>query len=280
MLPNTAFGARGRRPGILLIHGLCGSPAELRFIANGLERAGYHVACPEVAGHGGTAERLEAATWSDWYRSVDAAFEALAARCGTVIVGGLSTGAVLALMLAAEKGHRVAGTLLYAPTLWLDGWSIPWYARLFSLVRHKAVARFVRFPAAQMCGIKDDRVRAFVRSALDGAVAAGRAPAYTPGGAVLERRRLVREALRRLADVTQPSLIVHPREDDYASLGNAWHLQRTMPAPVDMCVLDDSYHYVTVDRQRHVVLARSLEFLSRIAPTATARTEDRQPAAA
>lgn len=257
----------GRRTGVLLIHGLCGSPAELRFVANGLMRAGYDVVCPEVAGHGGTADLLEASSWRDWYASVEAAFDTLSRRCESVIVGGLSTGAVLALMLAARRRTEVSGTLLYAPTLWLDGWSIPWYARLFGLVRHKWVARLVRFPAAQMNGIKDARVRALVRDAISGAVAAGRAPAFTPGAAVLERRWLVRETLRSLDHVSQPTLIVHPREDDYAGLSNAWHLQRTLPAPVDLCVLDDSYHYVTVDRQRHVVLDRSLEFLGRIAPS-------------
>lgn len=260
--------ARSRRTGILLVHGLCGSPSELRFVANGLTRAGYDVACPELAGHGGSAELLEVSTWRDWYRSVEAAFDDLSHRCDRVVVGGLSTGAVLALMLAAERRSQVAATLLYAPTLWLDGWSIPPHARLFGLVRHKWLARLIKFPSTRNSGIKDERVRAFVRTALDNAARLGRTPAYTPGGAVLERRWLVAETLKGLARVEQPTLIVHPREDDYAGLRNAWHLQRTLPGPVDMCVLDDSYHYVTVDRQRHVVLARSLEFLERVVPVA------------
>lgn len=257
-----------RRTGVLLIHGLCGTPAELRFVANGLERAGYDVICPELAGHGAGAEVLEETTWRDWYQSVETACRELERRCDEVVVGGLSTGAVLALMLAAERRRQVAATLLYAPTLWLDGWSIPSHARLFGLVRHKWLARLIKFPQAQNFGIKDDRVRAFVRAALECAARRGKAPTYTPGGAVLERRWLVAATLKRLELVDQPTLIVHPREDDYAGLRNAWHLQRTLPGPVDMCVLEDSYHYVTLDRQRHVVLARSLEFLERIVPTA------------
>ncbi|MEQ1711012.1 MAG: alpha/beta fold hydrolase [Hyphomicrobium sp.] len=258
--------ARGKRIGVLLIHGLCGSPAEMRFIANGLQRAGYDVECPELAGHGGTAERLAASSWQDWYRSAEEAFDALESRCDEVVVGGLSTGAVLALMLAANRGTRVAATLLFAPTLWLNGWSIPWYARLFGLVRHKWLASFIRFPSAQNNGIKDERVRAFVRSALECAARSGRAPTHTPGGAVLERRWLAEATLRCLGRVGQPALIVHPRDDDYAGLSNAWHLQRKLRGGVDMCVLEDSYHYVTVDRQRHVVLARAVEFLGRVTP--------------
>jgi carboxylesterase len=266
VLSNVETRAPGRRTGVLLIHGLCGSPAELRFVANGLARDGYDVVCPELAGHGASAEALEATSWRDWLDGVERAYEALAARCDTIVAGGLSTGAVLALMLAAEHRSKIKALLLFAPTLWLDGWSIPWHARLFGLLRHKSLARLVRFPPAQNNGIKDDRIRQFVRGALDSAKKAGKAPAYTPGGAVIERRWLVEAALKRLPEVTQPALILHPRDDDFASLRNAWHLQQALPGSVEVCVLEDSYHYVTVDRQRHVVLERSRSFLARVAP--------------
>ena len=32
---------------------------------------------------------------------------------------------------------------------------------------------------------------------------------------------------------------------------------------VDTCVLDDSYHVITLDRQRHVVVDRTLDFVAR-----------------
>ena len=41
----------GGRVGVLLIHGLGGTPVELRFIAQGLARAGYTVYCCQLAGH-------------------------------------------------------------------------------------------------------------------------------------------------------------------------------------------------------------------------------------
>jgi carboxylesterase len=86
-----------------------------------------------------------------------------------------------------------------------------------------------------------------------------------PGGAVLERRRLARQVMKELGAITQPVLILHAREDDYAGLDNAAYLQRELAGPVDLVVLEDSYHMVTVDRQRHVVLDRTLAFISRIA---------------
>ncbi|MCC7254170.1 alpha/beta fold hydrolase [Hyphomicrobium sp.] len=252
------------RVGVLLIHGLCGSPSEIRFVANGLMRSGYTVLCPQLAGHGGSEADLMATTWQDWYASAEKGLEELSATCDTVIVGGLSTGAVLSLMLAARHPDKVHAVALYSPTLWLSGRQIPWYLPLFRLIDSKRLANLFRFPVPMHVGIKDRRIRDFIQ----GAMAAGGAksvPSATPGGAVLERRRLAKEVMKDLGAITQPVLILHAREDDYAGLDNAAYLQRELAGPVDLVVLEDSYHMVTVDRQRHVVLDRTAAFVSRIA---------------
>src|ERR1700733_2701382 len=112
----------GGRTGFLLIHGLSGTPGELRYISNGLARAGHTVSCPQLAGHGLSIDDLRVATWRDWEAGMQAALDRLAERCDHVFVGGLSMGAILALRLAHQNPNTVNGTLLYAPTIWLDGW--------------------------------------------------------------------------------------------------------------------------------------------------------------
>jgi carboxylesterase len=268
---NQGYFVAGGRTGVLLMHGLCGTPTEMRFVANGLARVGYTVYCPMLAGHGGSETDIKATSWQDWYASAEKALARLREHCDTVIVGGLSTGAVLALLLAARHPLEVQGTALLAPTLWLNGWHIPWYARLFRLVVSKRVANLIDFPDQAPHGIKDERIREFIRSALfsgDGSVAG--LPS-TPGGAVLEHRRLVTAACAELGQIRQPALIIHPREDDYADLDNAWYLQRHLKGLVDMVVLDDSYHIVTVDRQRHVVVERTAAFVAGVAKNAEAK---------
>jgi carboxylesterase len=258
-------GNKSGRVGVLLIHGLCGSPSEIRFVANGLTRNGYTVLCPQLAGHGGTEAELMATTWQDWYESAEKGLEELSATCETVIVGGLSTGAVLSLMLAARHPDKVHAVALYSPTLWLSGRQIPWYLPLFRLIDSKRLANFFRFPVPIHVGIKDKRIRDFIVSAMASSPKA--TPSATPGGAVLERRRLAKVVMKDLGTITQPVLILHAREDDYAGLDNAAYLQRNLAGPVDLVVLEDSYHMVTVDRQRHVVLDRTTAFVSRIAAT-------------
>ncbi|WP_072387256.1 alpha/beta fold hydrolase [Hyphomicrobium sp. CS1BSMeth3] len=262
---TQGYYVRGGRTGVLLMHGLCGTPTEMRFVANGLARTGCTVYCPMLAGHGGTEEDIKGTSWQDWYASAERALDRLREDCDTVIVGGLSTGAVLALLLAARRPADVQGTTLLAPTLWLNGWLIPWYARLFRLVFSKRIANLIGFPDLHPHGIKDERIREFIRNALFSGDSSVAGLPSTPGGAVLEHRRLVQAARAELGRIHQPALIIHPREDDYADLDNAWYLQRQLKGMVDMVVLDDSYHIVTVDRQRHVVVERTAAFVANVA---------------
>jgi carboxylesterase len=62
--------------------------------------------------------------------------------------------------------------------------------------------------------------------------------------------------------VRQPTLIVHPRQDDIASLKNAHYLQANLGGLVDTLVLDNSYHMVTLDQQRHIVAERTAGFVA------------------
>jgi carboxylesterase len=269
---NQGYYVAGGRTGVLLMHGLCGTPTEMRFVANGLARSGCTVYCPMLAGHGGSEEDIKATTWLDWYESAEKALDHLRKNCDTVIVGGLSTGAVLALLLAARRPADVHGTALLAPTLWLNGWLIPWYARLFRLVFSRRVANLIGFPDLHPHGIKDERIREFIRNALFSGDSSVAGLPSTPGGAVLEHRRLVKAVRAELAGIHQPALIIHPREDDYADLDNAWYLQRHLKGLVDMVVLDDSYHIVTVDRQRHLVVERIAAFVAGIIGRAGAKS--------
>jgi carboxylesterase len=181
-----------------------------------------------------------------------------------VIVGGLSMGAVLALHLAAERPEEVHGAALFAPTLKLDGWGVPWYSVLFNLVRHRRTADLVTFSERQPYGIKDPRVRALVMAAIESGDSSKAGQFSNPGRVMLELRWLVAAVKRELGGIRQPTLIVHPREDDRASLRNAAYLQGALGGMVETCVLDDSYHIVTVDRQRDVVVERTAAFAQRI----------------
>jgi carboxylesterase len=60
------------------------------------------------------------------------------------------------------------------------------------------------------------------------------------------------------------TLIFHPRHDDQSDIKNTMALQRKLGGMVEVSVLDDSYHLVTLDRQRNYVVERTMEFVDRM----------------
>ncbi len=257
---DRGYKLEGGRSGVLLIHGLGGTPVEMRYLALGLARAGHTVHVPQLAGHCGTAEDIKRSTWRDWVASIDAALDEMRSVCDTVIVGGLSAGGVIALEMAARRPADVQGVALFAPTLWLNGWSVPWFAPFFRLVHTKWFANKIQFVEREPYGIKDRRMREMVVKAL-GSGDRSQAGLYcTPGGTMLELRRLVQNVLPKLKSIKQPALLLHPRDDDRADMANSFYLSRHLGGLVHMTVLDDGYHIITMDRQRDVVVERSVAF--------------------
>jgi carboxylesterase len=254
----------------LLLHGLGGTPNEMRGVADAVARAGHTVSVPQLVGHCGTYADLKKSRWQDWLASAERALMELRRTCGTVVVGGLSTGAVLSLHLAANHPAMVQGTVMLAPTLWLNGWMIPKYACLFRLIWMKSFANLLWFTDEHPHGIKDEAIRARVRAAMLSGDSSQAGLPVTPGGALLEHRWLVQAIRKRLGEVRQPTLIIHPREDDYADLDNISYLQRHLGGPVDTVTLTDSYHVITLDRQRDVVEDRTADFVARVRADALA----------
>ena len=171
---------------------------------------------------------------------------------------------MLALRLARERSKDIHGLLLFAPTIWPNGWAIPLHFNLFALVYHKWVAKLMRLQQRAPYGIKDERIRNFV---IDSFKSEGRPLEDLfgrGGGLVWEFKALARDVRRRLGEITQHAAIFHPREDDQSDISNAFKLQRKLAGVVEMTVLDDSYHMVTLDRQRSVVVDRSVEFVQRL----------------
>jgi len=254
----------GGRVGVLLVHSLGGNPIELRFVAQGLARQGYTVYCPLLPGLGGGTDVSGLSTWKDWYRAIETAHDELKARCDTVLVGGLSAGAMLALRLARERPDEVQGIMLFAPTIWPNGWAIPKSFYFFKLVHQKWFARLFHFRQRAPYGIKDERIRNFVIESFKSDERPIEDLFGRGGGLVFEFKQLAKDVRRGLKRIKQDVAIFHPREDDQSGLWNALTLQQNLGGMVECTVLDDCYHMVTLDRQRSVVVDRAIEFAVRL----------------
>jgi carboxylesterase len=267
MIKRADFLLRGGRAGVLLIHGLTGTPEEMRFVGKGLHRAGFTVYGMQLAGHCGSEADLLQTGWRDWTLSVREAAARLHDEVDHLFAAGLSMGAPLALNLAIECPAWVDGLGLYGSTFFYDGWTIPPMARLsflLPLVCGVGLCKRRCFIESFPYGIKDERVRLRIAGAMfDGRSEVAGLPG-NPWPSLAEFYKLVWHVRVRLKQVRAPCLIVHAAHDDIASVRNARLVARRVAAPCESVLLEDSYHMITVDGERHKVIAHSADFFSRI----------------
>ena len=157
---------------------------------------------------------------------------------------------------------------VYGATFRYDGWNIPWY-RCFSFL----LPWFKRFNLFQdrvfeeepPYGLKDERLRASISSSM---LSGDSAEAGLPGNpfpSLAELIQLSATVRKELHKVRCPCLIIHAAEDDMASVSNAHLVMKRVSGPTKLVLLHDSYHMITVDRERREVIRESVEFFSNIA---------------
>lgn len=275
MPTDNSFTFEGGPVAVLLIHGLTGTPSEVKAVGKAIARRGYTVHGVQLAGHCGSEADLLATGWRDWYRSVEDAFERLKRRHRTVFVGGLSMGALLSLKLAADRPRDVAGLLLFSTTLFYDGWAIPWTRVLVKPALALGFARWVRFVEAPPYGIKDDRLRERIARSMLSGDSAGAGNASTPGRSLQQLHRLIAVVKAALPAIRTPALVVHARDDDMTSLRNAGYVAARIGGEVEKIVLDDSYHMVTLDKDRDRLVEASVGFIGRRSGADAAKAADR-----
>ena len=246
---------------VLLIHGLSGSPFEMKYLARQLSRAGFTVKGPCLAGHGKTIDDLRKSSWQDWHRTVDEAFTELKRTYKTVSVAGLCMGALLALYLAAEHEDDVSAISLISTTFVYDGWGLPWYKFLLPLVYNTPAHYIYSFKEREPYGIKNEALRTRI---VDGMRHGSIAHESVPGTCMRELYRLIKATKKIVPKVKTPTLILHSREDDLATEKNALYVQTHIGSQnIRMVLLDDCYHMLPIDNQREVVASETVSFIKR-----------------
>jgi carboxylesterase len=255
-----ASGANRSGRAVLLIHGLTGTPSEMRPVAKELSKAGFTVYGMQLAGHCGTEDDLLRTNWHDWYASVEAAHAELVARHGTVFVAGLSMGALLALHLAHNHPDTVKGIALYSLTIWHDGWSIPKLVFLLPLFLYTPLGLRYRFVESFPYGIKNERLRKRVVASMTSGDSVAAGNLGMTGGSLRQLYKLIDVLKPELPRIKTPTLIMHSTEDDITSLRNPRYVERRLGGPVKTVLLDNCYHMITVDQQYKDVARETAEF--------------------
>lgn len=249
----------------LLLHGLTGSPAEVRPVGEALARAGFRAVGPLLPGHGTSPHDLETVTR---FEVEEAAREALLSFRGArrVYLCGLSMGALLAVRLAAKGFVRqgvapVSALALLAPAVDMAG--ATW---LFTQV----VGRLPALPGVIGKGPRDIQALAGVPPPDDRVPEGGPAPrpavpddgSYTavPWRWGRELRLLSEEAMAVAPRVRARALILHGARDRTASVRGARRLSRALAGGARLRVFPRSGHLLPLDVEAPAVCEAIVSF--------------------
>lgn len=234
--------------GVLVIHGFTGSPRSMRPWAEHLAAAGLSVELPRLPGHGTTWKDMAVTRWDDWYAEADRSLTALRERCSTTFVVGLSMGGSLSLRLAEKRPADVAGLVLVNPAVHTERKD----AFLLPLLRHVVPS----FPGVRNDIKKPDQDE----GAYD----------KMPLQCVYSLQSAWKDIKTDIRSVTSPLLLLHSRIDHVVEPSNAaWILSNVASTDTTEVWLEDSYHVATLDNDAPIIFERSVEFITRLAPTAS-----------
>ncbi|MDF1592510.1 MAG: alpha/beta fold hydrolase [Desulfobacterales bacterium] len=188
---------RSRDIGVLVIHGYMASPLEVKELAEYLGRQGLWVFAPRLKGHGTSPADLATRTYKDWVKSVDLGYGIIRNHCRRVVVGGFSTGAGLALDLAARI-KDIAGIFAVSPPMRLQDFSSKFVPAVDGWNR---IMKRVHWEGAQKEFVENRPENPHINYVRN------------PVAGIRELERLMEALAPKLGEITSPALVIQSRRD-------------------------------------------------------------------
>jgi carboxylesterase len=237
---------------LLAFHGFTATPRELDPLADVASELGLGVKVPLFPGHGARVADLSKVRFEDYLECGRTALANLLAANPNerVVLGGLSTGALVAMHLAATAPESVIGLVALANALTLFA---PYPAWPLRMVSHMRGVDF-DVPKRQGPDIADpDARRKHLMYSLQ------------PVRAAAEVERAGRLILPSLGRIRCPVFIAHGAQDHVAPPRNAFLLADAVGTnDVELVMLQRSWHIVSEDLDRAELCDRVRAFLRRV----------------
>lgn len=227
--------------GVLVCHGFSGSPRSVQELALRLVGAGYTVAMPLLTGHGRTPEEMERALWTDWIADAEQAFAWLRERTDQVFAAGLSMGGTLALYLA-ERHPETAGVVTVNALIRHP------LERSMRILGRLGLPRWVKAVG------NDIKLSGTDEMAYD----------RVPSRAARQLALLLAAVRNDLPLVRCPALVFSSVVDHTVPPDNQREIYETIASTDKALVtLQDSYHVATLDNDKELIFAKTLEFVAK-----------------
>lgn len=238
--------------GVIIIHGLTGSPANMAPLSESLARSGFKVVTPLLPGHGTTLEDLSSKNWQEWQEKVNRTFDDLKNEVDEIFCAGLSLGALLTLNLALDPSRQLKRIACIGTPLKLS----PILEKLALPLTHIPPIRelFKHSKKDWEEGVADKIGRELYQSS---------SYAKIPVRSIWELQRLQKEVLRHLPELKIPIILIHSRRDKAAGPFNVDLFCKTaMQIKPEVVWLEKSGHVATLDLEKDAVAHAIIRFFT------------------
>lgn len=220
-----------KKTGVLLIHGWSSTPEELKSTIKHLNSLGYWVYAPLLRGHGTEPRDLLGLKWEDWLEDTCQAYDWLSQYVNEIVIGGMSTGSLLALSLSRQrkvKGIIAMGTPIFTKLRWRVV-----IRALYWILRDKKLLK-------KMYRRREDKVVAEKKVHY----------ASFPPRSMLEVNKMISPTKKIIPQITEPILIMHSRPDSIILPKSSEYLYDNVGSKdKELVFFENSYHVFTVDSQ-------------------------------
>ncbi len=218
----------GGKTGVLLLHDVGGSAAELRPLAQAIARAGWTVSCPQLTALGSDTEAGHG-TAGMLVSEAEQALSQLRRRCDSVTVAGVAYGAMLALELARHNAAAIQSAVLIDPRAWLP--RVPFAVP--SVVSGRLKQTWIADLVAMTSRLGPRVPQGSLASGL-----AGGGASQTARDALRSLSSLLDSVHAGLPAVKQPVMIVHRPQSVRSGRDGSFLLQRRLGGRVESVMMD------------------------------------------
>ncbi len=245
---NTPIYYKGENgSSVLLLHGFTSTPVVFEELAQELNRAGYTVFAPILAGHGTTPEDLETTGWKDWFLSAQEGYERLEIESDNIFVLGFSIGCNLSCLIAAE--HKIAGLILIGFPRWLQ------HQTAAKLLTYHHQIRKIRFFEKKNKFEENDTMFTTDTAAYR------KIPTKVMSHIFLLMSKITD---RSLVQIQAPVLIMQSANDGLIAARSAHHAMKLIPSTHKQLIwVDEPHNRLHLGKSKHQILSYIMSFLER-----------------
>jgi carboxylesterase len=239
---------KNARIGCLVTHGFTGTPKEMRWLGEYLNRQGYTVCGIRLNGHATRPEDMIRSRYQDWLLSIEDGCNLLRGCTDQVFLLGLSMGGILSLTSASilpVSGVVAMSTPWDVPDIFLPLWAVRWLSHIKPYMKkgdEPGGGWFDQAAHQQHVSYPENPLRSAV-----------------------ELKYLLRDMHAALPRISVPVLLIHSRDDAYVIKDSMQQIYDHLVTPdKHMLWVEGGGHVITEEPTRELVFKAAADFIERV----------------